>query len=876
MDIDVESQNKLMVQMGLPAEFSTKRISRRKKKAKQKGQGHDDGVDKTRHAKHDDMKRDVITEKAVRYEDLIPVEKTDAPQCVKDLVKKVLELNNRHTFDPQAANETLLQFSRNVTQTIEYWPKMYAKILMEVGWDPDRKVFERRLSPSNLKDVKVSFLRMHQPLMSAKVSILDTDAIDECKRLVVLTAQIRRLKNYDWKQLKDQFVDTVRKMLEAATTDREEIYKDLLVANGWHKQMNAFTSDLSREQIEFIGLKLIEIHQPIPTIDELVEIGKCDCFLSTKKYVKYIDHLCGRPDFDSINQKEIAEATRKVFQEISNYEKSYAATLIACSWNNKIKIFKKYLGLHDLHTIAVEFTKIHQPGAVPGTKKKKQLTEEEKAAKKQLEWVLNTYRLPISHEAILKGHKSKVSCMALDKKGSRLVTGGWDSLCKMYAFAGMDERLNSFKTIEPREGRNPIISLSYSPNSSHFLCVNASCIPRIYDREGEYCSEFVRGDNYLRDLYKTKGHIVALSGGKWHPKDKSTVITWSLDGTARYWDIEEQECTDVIKAKPRAAERQQVTSAALSNQLSKLTLGCRDGSIQVFDCKSSLRRPKVHIKLAHEPMVGISDLLFEPASDVSLYSRGGDHNIKVWDLRKATEPVQTWENLPNNSESTNLCFSPDMKYVITGTSYPRKGELGELVFFDRKKGSEIHRSPICDKGVTKVLWNAHINQIFMGCGDRKCRVLYNPTLSKKGALMCAKRKQKKKHLNQVTKYFEIHAPNDLPEFRKDMTPWKTQARKMKSDPGMYKIPFKPAEMFAVEDTNKKGWTEHVLEKARHWDHARKDNPREAILKWADKAKEDPIFTNIYAQSQPKRELDWETEEEKARKKKAKLDLEIFS
>lgn len=65
MDIDLESQNKLMAQMGLPSEFSTKRISRRKKKAKQKGQVHDDGVDATRHAKHDDMKRDVITKKAV-------------------------------------------------------------------------------------------------------------------------------------------------------------------------------------------------------------------------------------------------------------------------------------------------------------------------------------------------------------------------------------------------------------------------------------------------------------------------------------------------------------------------------------------------------------------------------------------------------------------------------------------------------------------------------------------------------------------------------------------------------------------------------------------------------------------------------------------
>ena len=73
--------------------------------------------------------------------------------------------------------------------------------------------------------------------------------------------------------------------------------------------------------------------------------------------------------------------------------------------------------------------------------------------------------------------------------------------------------------------------------------------------------------------------------------------------------------------------------------------------------------------------------------------------------------LQVFDNLPNNLETTNICLSPDAKYIVTGTSFPDRNQLGGVVFFDRKEMKEIYRTPVSDKGVINVLWNRHINQV---------------------------------------------------------------------------------------------------------------------------------------------------------------------
>lgn len=42
---------------------------------------------------------------------------------------------------------------------------------------------------------------------------------------------------------------------------------------------------------------------------------------------------------------------------------------------------------------------------------------------------------------------------------------------------------------------------------------------------------------YLHDMTNTKGHVAAISDGKWNPKNDNLFLTSSYDGTIRQWDL---------------------------------------------------------------------------------------------------------------------------------------------------------------------------------------------------------------------------------------------------------------------------------------------------------------------------------------------------
>ena len=39
-------------------------------------------------------------------------------------------------------------------------------------------------------------------------------------------------------------------------------------------------------------------------------------------------------------------------------------------------------------------------------------------------------------------------------------------------------------------------------------------------------------------MSNTKGHVAAITDGKWHPRDKQHFMTSSNDGSIRIWDVE--------------------------------------------------------------------------------------------------------------------------------------------------------------------------------------------------------------------------------------------------------------------------------------------------------------------------------------------------
>ncbi|PWA69145.1 transducin/WD40 repeat-like superfamily protein [Artemisia annua] len=469
------------------------------------------------------------------------------------------------------------------------------------------------------------------------------------------------------------------------------------------------------------------------------------------------------------------------------------------------------------------------------------------------------FRIPLSNEIVLKGHTKVVSSLAIDHSGSRVLSGSYDYTVRMYDFQGMNARLESFRQIEPSEGHQ-VRSLSWSPSADRFLCVTGSAQAKIYDRDGLTLGEFMKGDMYIRDLKNTKGHITGLTCGEWHPKTKETILTSSEDGSLRIWDVNDfKSQKQVIKPKLARPGRVPVTTCTWNREGKSIAGGIGDGSIQVWSIKPGWgSRPDIYVANAHSDE--ITGLKFSSDGRI-LLSRSFDGTLKVWDLRQMKTELKSFEDLPNHYPQTNVAFSPDEQLLLTGTSVERDSTTGGLLcVFDRQKlelVSKVGISPTCS--VVQCAWHPKLNQIFATVGDKHhggTHVLYDPTISARGALVCVARAPRKKSIDDFQAEPVIHNPHALPLFR-DQPSRKRQREKILKDPLKSHKPEAPMNGpgFGGRVGVTKGslLTQYLLKQGGMIKETWMDeDPREAILKYADVAKKDPKYiAPAYAETQPK-------------------------
>ncbi|KAI3842163.1 hypothetical protein MKX03_015647 [Papaver bracteatum] len=468
------------------------------------------------------------------------------------------------------------------------------------------------------------------------------------------------------------------------------------------------------------------------------------------------------------------------------------------------------------------------------------------------------YRIPLSNEIVLKGHSKVVAALAVDHTGSRVLSGSYDYTIKMYDFQGMNSRLASFRQIEPSEGHQ-VRSLSWSPSADRFLCVTGSATAKIYDRDGLTLGEFVKGDMYIRDLKNTKGHISGLTCGEWHPRAKETILTSSEDGSLRIWDVSDFKTQkQVIKPKLARPGRVPVTTCTWDREGKSIAGGVGDGSIQIWNLKPGWgSRPDVHIHKGHEDE--ITGLTFSNDGR-TLLSRSTDCSMKVWDLRQTKEPLKVFVDLPNNYAQTNVAFSPDEQLIFTGTSIEKESLCGGMLYFyDKNKLELVSRvgiSPTCS--VVRCTWHPKLNQVFATMGDKSqggTHVLYDPSMSERGALACVARAPRKKSIDDFLAKPVIHNPHALPLFR-DQPSRKREREKALKDPVKSHKPELPMSGpgFGGRVGKTKGTmlTQYLLKQGGMIKETWMDeDPREAILKYADVAKKDPKFiAPAYAETQP--------------------------
>ncbi|XP_053154619.1 WD repeat-containing protein 70 isoform X2 [Hemicordylus capensis] len=429
-------------------------------------------------------------------------------------------------------------------------------------------------------------------------------------------------------------------------------------------------------------------------------------------------------------------------------------------------------------------------------------------------------KIPDSHEITLHHGTKTVTALGLDPSGARLITGGYDYDVRFWDFAGMDASLQAFRSLQPCECHQ-IKSLQYSSTGDVILVVSGNSQAKVLDRDGFPVMECVKGDQYIVDMANTKGHTAMLNSGCWHPKIKEEFLTCSNDGNReenRQAQVDEDEHED----------------------------SCTGDTVQVHT--------KFHCRQAHAPGTDTSCLTFS-YDGTALASRGGDDTLKIWDIRQFKTPLNSVAGLPSFFPMTDCCFSPDDKLLVTGTSIKKGDGSGKLLFFNRETFKKVYEIDVTDASVVRCLWHPKLNQIMVGTGNGLAKVYYDPIKSQRGAKLCVvKTKRKERQAETLTQDYII-TPHALPMFREPrQRSTRKQLEKDRLDPMKSHKPEPPvAGPGRGGRVGTHGGTlSSYIVKNIALDKTDDSNPREAILRHAKEAEENPYWVApAYSKTQPK-------------------------
>ena len=465
-----------------------------------------------------------------------------------------------------------------------------------------------------------------------------------------------------------------------------------------------------------------------------------------------------------------------------------------------------------------------------------------------------------------EAHSKLVSTLSFDPSGTRLIYGSYDFKLALWDFtesqANKGGPPHPFRTSEPCES-HALLSVAFSPSGDRVLVCPASAEALVLDRDGRQLASSPKGDQYLSDMAKTKGHVASMRAAVWHTGDKNVLASCGEDCTTRVWEIKKDKLvqTQVLKARDSHGRKTVVSSLCYSHDGRHLATGCHDGSVQIWAGNRSWNsRPTFWAKTAHEIGSDVCNLLFCTDSNY-LFSRSRDGSVKGWDLRKFREAVSSNSQLTCSMQHSGLCLSPDGRTLAVSISGSSRGD-GAVAFLTRDALQETDRICFSEvEGVGPLIWQSRLNQLVGGCSGGGVCFLYDVNKSHRGALYFLGEKNTKKSRTKDT-YVSgeldsmIITPHSLPLFR-EKRPWtlKRKREKEREQISVSRAPERPVGKQGKGGRLAEGGgsiSSYVVKNlALERVDREVEDPRAAILKFADSAINKPFFVApAYSQTQP--------------------------
>ena len=359
-----------------------------------------------------------------------------------------------------------------------------------------------------------------------------------------------------------------------------------------------------------------------------------------------------------------------------------------------------------------------------------------------------------------------------------------------------------------------------------------------------------------------------LNGGCWDPKNSREYLTCSIDGTVRIWDVGDGKThKKIIKLKNAQGKKAEPSSAVYGNDGNTIICACNDGSIQIWDCRKAFLSPARQRRDCHMAGGNITGIRLSYDSNI-LASRGDDDTLKTWDLRAFKDNLATASELYNRFPMTNCVFSPNDKLLITGTSTRSDADSGKMVVFGRDSLDKLAEIDVGRSSVIRSSWHPKLNQIFLTTGDGHIKVFYDPQKSLRGITLCAMKPVKRKVAESFFLSDNVINPHALPMFRQERAKnLGAQRAKDRKDPVKSHRPDLPlgnagaGGRLASHGGTLSSYIVKNIALAKM--SGIKEDPREALLKHAKEASENPYWVSpAYQKTQPKAIFQSSTTEKK--------------